>query len=89
MRLRRLIQSIIIFTMLSSVCEAIHASNREAEEEALRKGFEAAYKQSGVEENINKFVEREVPKKYKEFAGQIAPIAKIFVNKEVGYKWEF
>ena len=83
---RFLILVVVIFTTLSS---AAHASNREAEEDAFRKGFEATYKQSGLEERINELIDRNVPKKYRELAAQVAPVARVLINHEVEYKWEF
>lgn len=89
MLLKRLVLSMAIFMMSSSVCGTVHASNREAEEEAIRKGAEATFKQSGMEENINIFIDKKIPKVYKKLAEQVAPIVKIVINKEVDYKWEF
>ena len=86
---KRLIQCMVIFTISSSVCNAVHASNREAEEDAIKKSIEAAYKQSGLEENINKIIDRKVPKEYRDMAAKIAPIVKMVANQEVEYKWEF
>jgi len=76
------------FLMFCSMCSA-HASNRAAEEDAIKKSVEAAYKQSGIEENINKLIDRKIPKQYRDAAAKIAPIVKIVVNQEVEYKWEF
>lgn len=89
MALKRLILYTAIFTIFGSICSAAHASNREAEETAIKKAIEAGYKQSGLEENINNIFERKVPKQYRDMAAKIAPIAKMVVNQEVEYKWEF
>jgi len=78
----------ILLTLLL-LCNRSYASNREAEDAAIKKSIEAAYKQSGLEKNLNSIIDRKIPKKYRDLGAKIVPVVNLVINQEVGYKWEF
>lgn len=59
------------------------------EDDALKTAAMAAYKQFGIEDNINEYIKHKVPKKYKELAEKIGPIVDVVVRKKVEYVWKF
>jgi len=64
-------------------------ANASAYDEAIEKAALAAYKQSGTEEMVNKFVESNIPKEYRDMAAKLLPIFDIGINNKVELKWTF
>lgn len=64
-------------------------ANASAYDEAIEKAALAAYKQSGTEEMVNKFVETKIPKEYRDMAAKLLPIFDIGINNKVELKWTF
>lgn len=69
--------------MLCSSCSA------SAYDDALVAAATAGYKQSGAEEMVNKYVEKMVPKKYRDLAGKLLPVLNATVYGRVEAKWAF
>lgn len=59
------------------------------EKEAIEKASLAAYKQSGIEDSVNKFVDLWTPKIIKEYGGNLMFIKQAAIDKQISYKWEF
>lgn len=68
------------------ICTGANAS---AYDEALQTAAIAAYKQSGTEAIMNKFVEDKVPKKYRDFVAKVVPVLDAGINSKVEFKWTF
>ncbi len=59
------------------------------EKEAIEKASLAAYKQTGIEDNVNKLVDKLTPKVIKEYGGSLLIVKQIAVDRQISYKWEF
>ncbi len=65
-------------------------SGHSAEEKtALRTAARAFYKQSGTEQDVNRFVKKEVPKGLQTVVGNAAWIAKTIQEQKVVVTWSF
>ena len=76
------------FIVVFLLCFSAKASSEE-EGEALKYASMAAFKQFGIEDNINEYLRKKVPKQYQEMAAKIAPILDIVVRQRVEVKWKF
>lgn len=66
------------------------AASNPKEEDAKKAVLEAYYKQSGIEDNVNRFIEEKViPPKHKEMLGRITIIVKTVVTQKVEATWTF
>lgn len=62
------------------------------EQAALQNATIAAFKQSGLEDIINKYTDQQlkhVPKEVKDVVGNVFLIAKCIQEKQIAYKWGF
>ena len=80
---------LFLFCLLFSQTIFAYSSNRDAEEDAKKAMLEATYKQTGVENNINKYIENRIPKKQKEIAGRISIVVSTIITQKASYKWTF
>lgn len=64
-------------------------NNQDAESDAVKAIVTATYKQTGIEDNVNKYINDHVPKKYKDFTGNIVVVVKTAVSQKVEYNWTF
>lgn len=76
-------KSLIILLL---ICNTAFASN---EEEAVKNAATAAYKQFGLEDDVNRFVEKTVPEDIKKIAVYIGPVVDVFIRQKVEYRWNF
>jgi len=74
---------LVFILMLCSSCSA------SAYDDALVAAATAGYKQSGAEELVNKYVEKKIPKKYREFVGKLLPVFNATIHGRVEAKWTF
>ena len=61
-------------------------------DEAGHKAAEAAYKQTGLEENVNKFIDKQkdkMPNEFKTIGGILYPVIKTITTQRVEVKYEF
>lgn len=75
---------VVLFS--SSIVTPAQAYN---EEEAAKAALTAAFKQSGIEDNVNKVIDKAVPETLKVIAERIGPAASMLINKRVDIKWTF
>lgn len=68
---------------------AAYSSNLEAERDAKDALFEAAYRQTGTEKNINSFLEKRIPEDLKPTVAKVTAIVRVVVTKKVEAKWNF
>ena len=59
------------------------------EEDVSKNAAWVFYKQFGMEQMINRFVEEKVPKSVKDLSKTLGPIADIIIRQKVEYKWTF
>lgn len=74
-----------IVLLLLLCCTAL-ADN---EAEAVKQASTAAYKQLGIEVNIQTMIEKTVPKKVQQIAAYIGPIVDAAINQRMEFKWNF
>lgn len=69
----------------------VHAqlTPQEKEEQAISHFKDALYKQTGLEEMTRKFIEREVPKKYRDTLERITPVVTTIVTRRMDFKWNY
>lgn len=77
--------SLILFSPGLSLCD----QNQEEQHEALKAVVDATYKQFGIDENINNYIQNLIPIKYKKYVENVAPIAETISKKRLELKWEF
>ena len=75
-----------VFFVTLFLIEAKAANN---EEDAIKKAAEAALIQTGISDNVTKYVDKKVPDEVKEVVGNVYPVAKIFIEQKVEFKWTF
>lgn len=73
----------LFIIMMGSSCLAT------AYDDALVAAATAGYKQSGAEEMVNKYVEKKVPKKYRDLASKLLPVLNATINGRIEAKWTF
>lgn len=64
-------------------------SNLEAEIDAKKAAVEAAYRQSGIEDQVNRLVENRVPSEYKPLIAKTTMIARVLLEQKVELKWSY
>jgi hypothetical protein len=64
-------------------------NNLDAENDARSAIFQATYKQSGMEDGVSAFAERQVPESYKPVITKIVIFGKIIIQKKAEFKWTF
>lgn len=65
-------------------------NNRDAEKDAIQAIATATYKQTGTEENINRFIEEKIiPREHKELLGRITLIVNTLITQRVETTWSF
>lgn len=72
--------------ILLLICNTALANN---EAEAVKQASTAAYKQLGIEVNIQKMIENTVPKNIQQIATYIGPIIDAAINQRLELKWNF
>lgn len=79
----------ILFTLfLLLSCTA--AADKGNEEDAKKAILSAFYKQSGIEDNVNRFIENKIiPPEHKEMLGRVSIIVKTVVTQKVEATWSF
>lgn len=76
--------SVILFIVLIS-----SSSLATAYDDALVAAATAGYKQSGAEEMVNKYVEKQVPKKYRDQIAKLLPVLNATIYGRIEAKWTF
>lgn len=81
---KKMILTLLLLVSLPTISKA-----EGNEQEAVRKAGEAAYKQTGMEEMVNKFMDKWTPELVKEYGGSLMFIKAAAVDKQISWKWEF
>lgn len=80
----------LLFTLLILSSSVATAGDKGNEEDAKRAILEAFYKQSGIESNVNRFIEEKViPPQHKEMLGRVAIVLRTVVTQKVEATWSF
>ena len=74
---------VMIFVLLTLVGKA------DAKQEALDHIAVAAYKQTGLEDMLNKFVNDRVPAEIRQKFEKVSPIISAIATKRLDLKWNF
>jgi len=72
--------------ILLLICNTALADN---EAEAVKQASTAAYKQLGIDVNIQKMIDKTVPKKVQQIAAYIGPFIDVAINQRMEFKWNF
>jgi len=75
--------------MLLSLVFLATTSKAGDEKEAIQKASEAAYKQSGMEDIVNKFMDKWTPELLKKYGGQLMFVKQAAIDQQISWKWEF
>lgn len=58
-------------------------------EEAARKAMEAAYVQSGINVQVNEYLESKVSKEYREMVARLGYAATMIQQQRIEYRWDW
>jgi hypothetical protein len=64
-------------------------SRASAYDEAAKRAAQAAVIQWGIDKNLTRFIERNIPKEFIEYADDWAVVGKLLIDKRLEYKWEW
>lgn len=81
--MKSLCNILLLVTLLAVPCRAASM------EEGLKKAAEAFIIQYHIDENIQKLIEKEVPKQYIEFVKKYAIWGKMISEQRLEYEWKF
>lgn len=73
----------ILLIFLSLPCYATK------EEDAVKNAASAFYKQFGMEQMVDKFVQDKIPKEIKDLSKTFGPFADVLIRQKVELKWTF
>lgn len=75
--------------VVAFICAYSLQTNGAQEQEALRYSSEAFYKQSGLQDMINNYVNKKVPKELQNVAGNVFLVSKMVQEQKITVSWSF